>query len=266
MLATCPPGRIKRRRQLERGRYADRFDGDVGTESTGQRPDDLQRILAGVVDGDVGAERLRRVEPAVGQVDRDDRRRAVQPRADDRGEPDRAGADDGDDVARADLTVEHADLVAGRQDVGQHQHRFVADAGRDRVGRQIGERDPHELGLRAVDLVAEDPAAAAEALAGVALPAVLARAARRDARHEHAVADLHTARAVADRHDRADRLVAEDATVGHRRHVALHDVQIGAADRRRLDPHDRVGAVDDHRIGDLFPCLACRDRDTREPS
>ena len=66
----------------------------------------------------------------VGQVDRDDVARAVQPRADDRGEADRTGADDGDDVAGRDLPVEHADLVAGRQDVGDHQDLLVGHAGR----------------------------------------------------------------------------------------------------------------------------------------
>ena len=75
--------------------------------------------------------------------------------------------------------VEDADLVAGGQDVGQHQDLLVGDAGRHRVGRRVGERDPDVLGLGAVDLVAEDPAAAAEALAVAALPAEAARAARR---------------------------------------------------------------------------------------
>ena len=41
------------------------------------------------------------------------------------GEADRTGAHDGDDIARPHGAVEHADLVAGRQDVGQHQHVLV---------------------------------------------------------------------------------------------------------------------------------------------
>ena len=59
----------------------------------------------------------------------------------------------------------------------------------------------------------------------------------------------------ADRDHGADGFVAEDAAVGHRGHVALEDVQVGAADGGRVDPHDRVGVVDDHRVGDLFPGL-----------
>ena len=41
--------------------------------------------------------------------------------------------------------------------------------------------------------------------------------------------------------DGADRLVAEDPAVGHRGHVALEDVQVGAADRDGVDPDDGVG-------------------------
>ena len=92
--------------------------------------------------------------------------------------------------------------------------------------------------------VAEDPAAAAEALAVAALAAEAARAARGDARHEHAVAGLTCLHARADRLDGADRLVAEDAPVGDLGDVALQDVQVGAADRDRVDADDRVGVVD----------------------
>ena len=58
---------------------------------------------------------------------------------------------------------------------------------------------------------------------------------------------LDAAHSVADRSDRADCLVTEDPSVGHRGHVALEDVQVGTADRGRVDADDRVGAVDDHR-------------------
>ena len=68
--------------------------------------------------------------------------------------------------------VEHTDLVAGRQDVGQHQQLLVGDAGGSGIGRRVGERHAHVLGLRAVDLVAEDPPAAAEALPVLRLAAV----------------------------------------------------------------------------------------------
>ena len=78
---------------------------------------------------------------------------------------DRAGADHRDHVAGADVAVEHADLEPGGQDVGQEQHLLVAEPLGDLVPEAVvGEQDAGQLGLGAVDQVAEDPAAAALAL------------------------------------------------------------------------------------------------------
>ena len=74
----------------------------------------------------------------------------------------------------------------------------------------VGERDARELGLDAVDGVAEDPAAAADAEAVVALLAEAAAPARGDARDEHAVAFLDCGDGGPGLDDDADRLVAED--------------------------------------------------------
>ena len=212
--------------ELECCRDTDRFDRDVGTETTGELLNDLERILVAVVDDHVGPEHLRRFETALGQVDRDDVARAEQPSAHDGGEADGARAHDGDDVARLHMAVEHADLVAGGEDVGEHQDLFVGHAGGDRIRGVVGERHPHELGLRAVDEVAEDPATAADALPVAGFAAEAARAARRDARHEHAIARLHVLHRSADGFDRADGLVAEDAPEGYFGHVPLQDVQV----------------------------------------
>ena len=163
---------------------------------------------------------------------------AEQPGAHDRREPDRAGADDGDDVAGSDLSVEDADLVAGREDVGEHEDLLVVDTGRDRIRRGVGEGHADVLGLGAVDLVTEDPAAAAEALAVAALPAVAAGPACGDARDEHAVADLDVLHSGAYGFDGADGFVAEDAPVGDGGDVALEDVEVGPADRHRVDSYD----------------------------
>jgi hypothetical protein len=95
--------------------------------------------------------------------------------------------------------------------------------------------------LGPVDLVAQDPAAPAEALAVASLAAVPARTTSGDARHQHLVAGPHVLHAGADFLDRADRFVAEDAAVGHGWDVALEDVQIGAADRHGIHPHDGIG-------------------------
>ena len=74
--------------------------------------DGFGRILAPVVDDHVGAEPLGRVQAAVGEVDGDDVRRAVEAGAHDGRQADGAGAHHGDDVAGLDVTVQHADLVA----------------------------------------------------------------------------------------------------------------------------------------------------------
>ena len=49
--------------------------------------------------------------------------------------------------------------------------------------------------------------------------------------------------------DLAHELVAHDVALLHRRHVAVEQVQVGAADRGRGDPHDRVAAVEDPGSG-----------------
>ena len=90
----------------------------------------------------------------------------------------------------------------------------------------------------------------------MALPAEPARPARGDAGHQHPVAGLDRLDPAADGLDGADRFVAEDPPVGHRGHVALQNVQIGAADRHGVDPDDRVGVRDDARLRHLFPGLA----------
>ena len=94
------------------------------------------------------------------------------------------------------------------------------------------------LGLRAVDGVAEAPAAdglvagAVAALREVAGQAGVALAARRDGADEDALADLVAGHAGAELLDDADRLVADDQP-GPDRVLALDDVEVGAADRRQ---------------------------------
>ena len=126
------------------------------------------------------------------------------------GEADRAGADDRDGVAGLDAAVQDADLVRGRQDVGEEQHLLVAQLLRHLVDGRVGERHARELRLEPVDQVAEDPAASAGAEAVVAFLAEAAAAAGGDARDEHAVAFGERRDAAAGLDDRADGLVAED--------------------------------------------------------
>ena len=68
----------------------------------------------------------------------------------------------------------------------------------------------------------------------------------------------HVLHADADLLDRADCLMAEDATVGDRRDIALQDVKVRAADGGCVHPHDGIGVVDQNRLRNLFPSLLAR--------
>src|SRR6185312_6199664 len=174
--------------QLEGGGHADGLDGHVGAHPAGQVLDHGQRVLAGAVHRDVGTELLGRLEAGVGQVDGHDVAGAVQPCTGDRGQADRPGPYDGDDITRAHAAGQHADLVAGRQDVGQHEGFGVAHAVGNVEHGFVRVQHAYELGLGAVDRVAEDPAAALQALPVAGLAAVLAGSARADAGDEDPVA------------------------------------------------------------------------------
>ena len=123
----------------------------------------------------------------------------------------------------------------------------------DPVGGGVGVRDADVLGLGAVDAVAEDPAAAFGALPVAPLAAEPAASAAADAGDQDPVARGEPVDAVAGLVDGADRLVAEDPARADLGHVAGQDVQVGAADRGRVDPHDHVAFVGDLRVGDFLP-------------
>lgn len=75
----------------------------------------------------IGAGPPGRLSARRGRVDHDDRSRAEQPRGDDRGEPDRPGADHRHRVAGRDPALQHTHLVRGGQDVGEQQRPRVVD-------------------------------------------------------------------------------------------------------------------------------------------
>ena len=158
-----------------------------------------------------------------------------------------------DRVARLDASVEDADLVRGRKDVGEEQDLLVREPVRHLVDRGVGERHAGELGLQPVDEVAEDPASAAGAEPVAAFLAEAAPPAGRDAGDEHAVSRLERRHGASGLDDRADGLVAEDRAGLHLGDVALEDVEVRPADRRGVDPHDRVRRLLDCRVGYVLP-------------
>src|SRR5262249_44097110 len=134
-----------------------------------------------------------------------------------------AGADDGDGVAGLYLAVQDATLEACRQDVAQHHERLVLDVRGSDVEARVGEGDADVFGLRAVDRVAEHPAAVG-AVGGHPAPAGAAGAVGADARDQHAVAGPDTRHSGTDLVDEADSLVPEHASTADRLHVSLPTV------------------------------------------
>ena len=106
-------------------------------------------VLDAVVDRHVCAELSGLREPSVGEVDRDHAAGREQLCRHDRGETDRASADDRDGVAGLYAAVQHADLERGRKDVGEEDHVLGRQAGRELVHRRVGEWHAGELGLQA---------------------------------------------------------------------------------------------------------------------
>ena len=118
-----------------------------------------------------------------------------------------------------------------------------------RIEAGVGIGDADEFGLRAVDRVAENPAAGRAVRIHAAcrqyshLPQALTQEIRTrspglkcgDARRQPV--------------DDADALMAENAAGLAGRHVAFEDVQVGAANRRLGDLDDRVGGRSDLRVG-----------------
>src|SRR5690349_5988984 len=70
-------------------------------------------------------------------------------------------------------------------------------------------------------------------------------------RHDDTVADTDLFHSFADVDDLAHEFVSKNVPPFHRRHKAVIEVQIRAANRRRSDFDDRVALVEDLRIGDV---------------
>ena len=136
----------------------------VGAEIVGQRVEHGARRFGVGVDDDICAEFARRFQTGVGCIDGHDGTGTVQPRREYGGQPDRAGTDDGDDISGPDHSIQHAHLVGGWQDVGQHDHLLVGHPIRHFMSGVVGEGNPDILGLGTVDQMTENPAAAPEAL------------------------------------------------------------------------------------------------------
>ena len=190
-------------------------------------------------------------------VDHDNLGRRIELRREQGGEPDGAGTDNGDGRTRLHLAVEHAAFKAGGKDVTQHDERIFVRACGNVIETGIGEGNADKFCLGAVNLVAENPAAI-DAMRIHAAAAIVAFSARRDARHDYAIADVKCGDCPADLIDYADALMTQDAAGRASRHVAFKNVQVGAADGR-LDYFDNgIGRRGDVWLRTIFNGLLTR--------
>ena len=184
-------------------------------------------------------------------VDADDQRRAQQPCPKRRAQANRTLREDGDRVADLHAAAFGA-AQAGREDIWHEHDLLVAEPVGNR--RQVGSCVGHQqvLGPRAVDGVAEAPAAQRAATLRVrAVETVEALPAGRDGADDHALADvILRLEPLAQLVDDANRLVSEDQAVADGI-LALDDVDVGAADRRGRDADDRLSRSRD-RLGTLL--------------
>lgn len=174
---------------LEGDGEADGLDDGVAARVAGQAHDGLLGRRLAAVDRVVRPELLGHAQPVGILVDDDEQAGRVQLGRHQGRQPDGARAHDGHRRPGLHLAVQHAALEPRGQDVGQHDEALLVHARRHVVQPAVRQRDPHVLGLRPVDRVAQDPAAL-DAVAVHAPPTVVARRTARDAVDEYVVAFL----------------------------------------------------------------------------
>ena len=148
-----------------------------------------------------------------------------------RRKPDRPRADDRHGASRLNFAVEHAAFEPCRQDVAEHHQRLFVRAFGNGIEARVRIGSADELGLCAVDAVAEDPAAGGAVRVHL-LPAIHAFATGADTGDEDMVSRLERRDGRPDLVDDAHALMAQNAARLASRDVTLEDVQVGSANRR----------------------------------
>ena len=96
--------------KLKGVRQSDGLDGDIRAKPVGQLRDDRDRVLVPAVHGDIGAELLGCLQPAVGQVDGHNVARGIQQRSDNGRQADGTRADHGHGVAWLDVAASESSV------------------------------------------------------------------------------------------------------------------------------------------------------------
>ena len=173
-------------------------------------------------------------------------------RGDHPAQADGAVADHGDGLAATGLRRDGG-VVAGAHHVGereQRRHQLLVRSDRQHDERAVGLRDAHGFALAAVDVVEPVPAPV-QALAVQPLAAEDAAAVRPEEGRDDEVAGLDRSNLGADRFDDADELVPHPAAHIRRLH-RLVGPEVAAADPGAGDAHERVGRLDQVRVGDVL--------------
>ena len=150
------------------------------------------------------------------------------------------------------FAVQHPALEGRRENVAEHHERFFIRVRRQSVQARVGMRGAHVLRLGTIDSVAENPSARS-AVRKHPLSTQITDPARADTRDEHAVAFAKRRHERTHGLDHAYAFVPKNSAGRDRRDVALQDVQIRAADRRRRDPDHRIARVSNDRLGPGLP-------------
>ena len=146
--------------------------------------------------------------------------------------------------------------------VAGHPQRAVADEARAQPGREFLVREAvrkreaiarvgqRELRVAAVDRIAGEARRVAEIFAsGDAVSALAARP--REPRNADALADAEPRDVRAQRGDGAHDFMARDDGGARVRQLAVHDVQVGAADAARVDAHQHLAGAG-NRVGHVL--------------
>jgi len=243
--------------EAERGRNADRFDGDIHAFAAGHGHDFFDGFAIGAVDHRGRAKFFGDFKTVVIQINDDEIRRSKKLRRQQRRQSDGPGSDDGHRVTGFDAAIEHAAFVAGRQNVAQHHHRVLVRIFGNKIKACVGKGNADELRLRAVNRVAQNPAALL-AMRRHPAPAILALPARRDARNQNAVALVKTADAGSGFINHSDSFMAENPASRDCRQIAFENMQVGAADGCLGHPHHGVGRLAQRRLRHFFQLFFSR--------
>ena len=249
---TAPPGRAMPSAVTIDWVVADALEHGVDAVAPGQLAYALDRLVPALADDVGGAEVATKCDPVGVVAEQDDLVGAETLGGDDAAQPDRAVADDGDALPRRHARRARG-VVSGAHHVRQRQQRrdqSVVLTRRERDERSVCEWHAYRLTLTAVDAVSRPPAAVQ---AGRVQPFVAedAGAVRPRERGDDEIAGLDRAHVGAHVLDDTDELVAHPLPGLARLQLVVRP-EIAAADAGARDADERIGGLDQARVGDVL--------------